>query len=63
MDSLVSLMYNSEKNPDLISLYFIVPGNEECWLITRENNDDLSIKRANEASINKLLFTNNVSTV
>jgi hypothetical protein len=60
MDSLVSLTYDSENNPDLKDLYFMIPGKNECWLATRVNNLDLSIQRANEASINQLLLTNKI---
>jgi hypothetical protein len=60
MDSLVSLTYDSENNPDLKDLYFMIPGKNKCWLATRDNNLDLSIQRANEASINQLLLTNKI---
>ncbi|WP_299093891.1 hypothetical protein [uncultured Metabacillus sp.] len=60
MDSLLSLKYDSDNNPDLMDLYFIIPGKTEHWLATRDNNLDLNIQRANEASIKKLLSTNKI---
>ncbi|WP_338788164.1 hypothetical protein [Metabacillus sp. FJAT-53654] len=60
MDSLLSLKYDSDNNPDLMDLYFIIPGKTECWLATRDNNLDLNIQRANETSIKNLLLTNKV---
>ncbi|OAS87836.1 MULTISPECIES: hypothetical protein [Metabacillus] len=60
MDSLLSLKYDSDNNPELMDLYFIIPGKNECWLATRDNNLDLNIQRANETSIKNLLLTNKV---
>lgn len=60
MDSLLSLKYDSDNNPELMDLYFIIPGKTECWLARRDNNLDLNIQRANETSIKNLLLTNKV---
>lgn len=60
MDSLLSLNYDSDNNPDLIDLYFIIPGNTECWLVTRDNKLDLNIQRANESAINNLLLSRKI---
>ncbi|WP_436374536.1 hypothetical protein [Cytobacillus sp. BC1816] len=60
MDSLLSLKYDSAKNPDLIDLIFIVPGKLDFWMITRDDNLDLNIQRADERSIRNLLFNNSV---
>lgn len=57
MDSLLSLSYDSANNPDLIDLYFIIPGETDIWLITRDQNLDLNVKRVNETSIKNLLFS------
>ncbi|MBO1511863.1 hypothetical protein [Metabacillus bambusae] len=60
MDSLVSLAYDSENTPDLMDLYFLIPGKNECWLATRDNSLDLNIQRANEASIKQLFVTKKI---
>ncbi|MGM7721693.1 hypothetical protein [Metabacillus sp. Hm71] len=60
MDSLLSLKYNSDNNPDVMDLYFIIPGKTECWLATRDNSLDLNFQKVNEASIKKLLSTNKI---
>ncbi|RBP87382.1 hypothetical protein DFO70_12039 [Cytobacillus firmus] len=54
MDSLLNLGYDSANNPDLIDLYFVIPGETENWLITRDQNLDLNVKRVNETSIKSL---------
>jgi len=63
MDSLLSLKYDSDNNPDLIDLYFVIPGKTESWLITRDANLDLDIQRVNERSINNLLLNNKILSV
>lgn len=63
MDSILSLKYNSENNPELIDLYFVVPGKSESWLITREKSLDLNIQRVNETSINTLILNNDVFSI
>ncbi|QGQ47678.1 hypothetical protein [Metabacillus sediminilitoris] len=63
MDSLLSLKYDSENNPELIDLYFFIPGKTECWLVTRDQNLDLNVQKANESSIKNLLLNDKVHSV
>ncbi|WP_226670459.1 hypothetical protein [Metabacillus litoralis] len=60
MDSLISFKYDSENKPNLMDLYFIIPGKKECWIATRNNDLDLNIKRVNESSIRTLLFKSGI---
>ncbi|MBM7606310.1 hypothetical protein JOC75_004358 [Metabacillus crassostreae] len=60
MDSLLNLKYDSDNKPELMDIYFIIPGKTECWLVIRDQNLDLNIQMINELSINKLLFNNKV---
>jgi len=54
MDSLLSLKYDSNNNPDLIDLHFVIPGKDGFWYITRDQNLDLNIQKANESAIKNL---------
>lgn len=58
MDSILSLQYDVNNNPDFIDLSFIIPGKTEFWVVTRNQNLDLSFQRANESIINNLLLNN-----
>lgn len=63
MDSLLSLRYDSENNPELVDINFVIPGKSESWLITRDNSLNLNIQRANTALINNLLFNNKAFSI
>ncbi|MBA4536870.1 hypothetical protein H1Z61_06875 [Bacillus aquiflavi] len=63
MDSLLSLKYDANNNPDLIDLYFVIPGKTETWLLTRDANLDLEIQRINESSIKNILLNNKILSV
>ncbi|MGX2958163.1 hypothetical protein JNUCC23_02615 [Peribacillus sp. JNUCC 23] len=58
MDSILSLQYDSNNNPEFIDLSFIIPGKTEFWVVTRNQNLDLCFQRANESTINNLLLNN-----
>ncbi|KAF0816294.1 MULTISPECIES: hypothetical protein [unclassified Cytobacillus] len=60
MDSLLSLEYDTSNNPELIDIYFVIPGQAESWLIKRDQNLDLNILRLNETTINDLLLNSRV---
>lgn len=55
MDSLLSLKYDSENNPELIDLIFVIPGKSDFWLITRDQSLDLNIQKVSESLIKDLL--------
>jgi len=63
MDSLLSLKYDTNNNPELIDIYFVIPGQSESWLIKRDQSLDLNILRLNETSINDLLLNSKVFSV
>ncbi|KAF0821943.1 hypothetical protein V7200_07970 [Cytobacillus firmus] len=63
MDSLLSLKYDTGNNPELIDLFFVIPGNSVSWLITRDQSLELNILRVNETSINDLLLNSKVFSV
>lgn len=54
MDSLLSMNYDSNNNPALIDLHFVIPGKEGFWYISRDENLDLNVQKANEAAIKNL---------
>ncbi|MGE8079785.1 hypothetical protein [Peribacillus loiseleuriae] len=58
MDSILSLKYDANNNPEFIDLSFIIPGKMEFWVVTRNQYLDLSFQRANESTINNLLLNN-----
>jgi hypothetical protein len=60
MDSLLSLKYDSDNNPDVMDLYFLIPGKTECWLAIRDNSLDLNIQNVNESSIKQLFVMNKI---
>ncbi|MDF2035564.1 hypothetical protein P2R12_01030 [Cytobacillus oceanisediminis] len=60
MDSLLSLKYDSNNNPDLLDLHFVIPGTDGFWYITRDQNLDLSIQKANETAIKNLFLKDRI---
>ncbi|APH03507.1 hypothetical protein [Bacillus weihaiensis] len=63
MDSLVSFTYDAQNHPNLMDIYFLIPGNKGLWLITRDNSQNLNVQKVDEVSISNLVLQKKIYSV